>query len=186
MKIIFMGTPDFSVPTLKALLDHQFEILCVYTQKPKLANRGLKITKSKIHELADSYNLKLETPDSLKTPEEHIKFKNFKADIAIVAAYGMLLPKEILEGTKLGCINIHPSSLPRWRGAAPLQRTIMSGDKTSSVCIMKMDEGLDTGDIILEEKFEIPENANCGWLHDYCANLGADLTIKTLTLFKNG
>ena len=186
MKIIFMGTPEFAVPTLKALLSSRHQVVAVYTQKPKAAGRGMDFRKSKIHELAETYRIDVFTPDSLKSDEEKENFKKIKADIAVVAAYGMLLPKEILEGAHYGCINIHPSLLPRWRGAAPLQRTIMEGDKRSAVCIMKMDEGLDTGDIILKEEFDIPERANTGWLHDKCADLGATLTLKALDLINEG
>jgi methionyl-tRNA formyltransferase len=180
MKIIFMGTPEFSAPTLNKLLASKHKVIAVYTQKPKAAGRGMELKKSKIHEIAEKKKIPVFTPDSLKSAEEKNNFNALKADIAVVAAYGMLLPKEILNGTRFGCINIHPSLLPRWRGAAPLQRTIMEGDEHTAVCIMKMDEGLDTGDVILKHEFDIPETANCGWLHDQCSEIGAELIIKAI------
>jgi methionyl-tRNA formyltransferase len=186
MKIIFMGTPDFAVPALKELIASPHEIVAVYTQAPKAANRGMKISKSKVHEVAEANNLKVFTPTTLKNAEEQNNFKSLNADIAVVAAYGMLLPKEILIGTKYGCINIHPSLLPRWRGAAPLQRTLIEGDKKSAVCIMRMDEGLDTGDIILQENFDIPASWNLENLHNYCAEVGAKLTIKAIAQIADG
>ncbi len=186
MKVIFMGTPDFSCPTLQKLIESNHEILAVYTQQPKHANRGMKIFKSKIHQLAENNNLKVETPSSLKADIEKNNFKNYNADIAIVAAYGMLLPKEILEGTKLGCINIHPSKLPRWRGAAPLQRALINGDKETSVCIMQMDEGLDTGDIILEKHLKLNSEINLEELHNLCADIGAELTLEALEKIESG
>ena len=176
-----MGTPDFACPTLSKLLDSEHEIVAVYTQAPKQANRGMKIFKSKIHQLAEENNLNIEIPTSLRNPEEQDKFKKYNADIAVVAAYGMLLPPEILVGTKYGCINIHPSDLPRWRGAAPLQRTIMAGDTKTKICIMQMDEGLDTGDIILSEDLNIDEVMNVGQLHDITAEIGARMTIEALS-----
>ncbi len=186
MKIIFMGTPDFAVPALKKLIASRHDVVAVYTQKPKAAGRGLKIIKSYVHEVADMFHLDVYTPDSLKNDDEIDKFHALKADVAVVAAYGMLLPEEILESPKHGCINIHPSLLPRWRGAAPLQRAIMSGDKNSGVCIMKMDKGLDTGDVILAEEFEIPATEDCGWLHDKCAEIGAELILKAIEQIETG
>ncbi len=186
MKIIFMGTPEFAAPALNKLIDSSHEVIAVYTQKPKAAGRGMDIKRSVIHDIAEKNNIKVFTPESLKSDEEKNIFKNLNADIAVVAAYGMLLPKEILTGTKLGCINIHPSLLPRWRGAAPLQRTIMEGDEHTAICIMKMDEGLDTGDVILKHEFDIPADKNCGWLHDEGARLGAELTLKAITLIETG
>lgn len=181
-----MGTPDFAVPALNRLIKSNHEIIAVYTQKPKAAGRGMEVKKSKVHEVAEANNIKVYTPDSLKSDEEKNNFKNLNADIAVVAAYGMLLPKEILQGTKHGCINIHPSLLPRWRGAAPLQRTIMAGDNHTAVCIMQMNEGLDTGDIILKEEFDIPDSTNVGWLHDKCAEIGAELTLKAIEQISTG
>jgi len=182
MKIIFMGTPDFAVPALKALTESQHEIVAVYTQKPKAAGRGLQIKESAIHKIARIFHVDVFTPDSLKSDEEIERFRAIKADIAVVVAYGMILPEDILHSKRYGCINIHPSRLPRWRGAAPLQRTLMSGDDVSAVCIMKMDEGLDTGTIITGKEFNIPPQANAEWLHNHCAELGAELLLEALDL----
>lgn len=186
MKIIFMGTPQFACPALQKVISNgDHEIVAVYTQKPKQANRGMKIIKSAIHQLADNNNLHVETPTTLKNEEEQQKFQNFNADLAIVAAYGMLLPQEILDGTKHGCINIHPSKLPRWRGAAPLQRTLISGDKETEICIMQMDKGLDTGDVLISENLPLNEDVTLGELHDKCAEIGAKLTIETIDAIQN-
>ena len=186
MKIIFMGTPDFAVPAFKKLLESKHQLVALYTQKPKAKGRGMEVKKATIQRLAEVYRVDVYTPDSLKSEEEIEKFRNIKADIAVVAAYGMLLPEDVLTGPKKGCINIHPSILPRWRGAAPLQRTIMAGDTRTGVCIMKMNEGLDTGDVILKEEFNIPENADTGWLHDYAAEKGAEMMLRTLDLIETG
>lgn len=186
MKIIFMGSPDFAIPALEKLYNSEHEVICVYTQPPKPANRGMKIRKSKIHEFAELKNLKVHTPKSLKPEEEHKFINNLDADLAVVAAYGLLLPKEILDAPKHGCINIHPSLLPRWRGAAPIHRAVMAGDKQTGCCIMQMDEGLDTGDILLQRTIDIPENATTGQMHDTLANIGAEMTLETLELINQG
>jgi len=180
MKVIFMGSPAFAAPTLQKLIDSEHEVICVYTQAPKPAGRGHKIRKSPIHELAENNNIEVRHPKSLKDKNEQKLFDELNADIGVVAAYGLLLPKAILEAPKFGCINLHPSLLPRWRGAAPIQRTIMEGDKETGICIMQMDEGLDTGDILLEEKIELDDNYNAGLLHDECAESGADMIIRTI------
>lgn len=177
-KIIFMGTPGFAVPALKTLAASEHEIVAVYTAPPKPAGRGKELRKSAVHEEAERLGLKVLTPASLKTetlPE---------SDIAVVAAYGLLLPEHILKGPKFGCINIHPSLLPRWRGAAPLQRTIMAGDKETAVCIMQMDKGLDTGDILAIEKFSVGK-MTVGELHDKCAELGAKMTLDVVNNIEN-
>ena len=146
----------------------------------------MKILKSKVHQFCEDSNIKIEFPKSLKNEEEQKTFIKYKADIAVVAAYGLILPKEILNGTKYGCINLHPSLLPRWRGAAPIQRTIMSGDDQTAMCIMQMEEGLDTGDIILQENLSIPNDVNAGYLHDTLANLGAEMTLEAINLISEG
>jgi len=174
-----MGTPGFAVPALKALAAVGHEIVAVYTAPPKPAGRGNDLRKTAVHEAAEALNLKVLTPASLKNetlPE---------ADIAVVAAYGLLLPEHILKGPKFGCINIHPSLLPRWRGAAPLQRTVMSGDKETAVCIMQMDKGLDTGDVLAERRFAVPHEMNVGELHDKCALIGAEMTVEVVAGLEN-
>ncbi len=181
MKVIFMGTPEFSCPTLQKLIDDsEVEIVAVYTKEPKIAGRGHKITNSAIHNLALKNNLKVITPKTLKTAESQAEFINFKADTAVVVAYGLILPKEILEGTKLGCINIHPSLLPRWRGAAPIQRTIIEGDKETGITIIKMDTGIDSGNMIYQENFTLNEQISSQELENKLAIMGADILLKTL------
>lgn len=181
MKIIFMGTPDFACPTLrKLIIDNEFEIVAVYTKAPQIAGRGHKLTNSAIHNLALENNLKVFTPRTLKDLEVQKEFISLKADVAVVVAYGLLLPQEILDGTKFGCINIHPSLLPRWRGAAPIQRTIIAGDKETGVDIIKMDKGLDSGEVIAEEKFSLNGTETYGELVKELSEIGANLLVKTL------
>ncbi len=186
MYLIFMGTPEFAVPALEALLASGHEIIAVYTQPPRPAGRGMKLTPSPIHTLAEKNNIPIFTPASLRSTEEQEKFRALNADVAVVVAYGLLLPKAILEGTKLGCINIHPSALPRWRGAAPIQRTVMAGDKTTDICIMQMDEGLDTGDVLLRRTYPVPSEINAGELHDMLAQEAPALLLQTLEQLVNG
>jgi len=173
-----MGTPDFAVPCLKKLIDSKHEVLAVFTKEPKQANRGMKIQKTAIHELALENDLKVFTPKSLKTEFENIKSLN--PDVIVVVAYGLILPKEILEFPKYGCINIHPSLLPRWRGAAPIQRAIMAGDKETGVCVMQITEGLDDGDVLACEKFPITKELNIQDLHDKSSAIGGVLILKVL------
>lgn len=175
-----MGTPDFAVPTLAALQQSSHKIVAVYTQPPRPSGRGQKETPSPVHQFALENNLPVYTPTTLKSTEEQSKFAAHKADIAVVVAYGLLLPKPILEAYPHGCINVHPSLLPRWRGAAPIQRTIMAGDKKTAIMIMKMDEGLDTGDILLSKNVDIPEGTTAGNLHDALARDAAPLILKVL------
>lgn len=181
-----MGTPEFALPTLNALVEAGHNIVAVYTQPPRPAGRGQKETPSPVHTCALSHGLTVYTPASLKDGEVQQAFRNHKADVAVVAAYGLLLPKEILEATPLGCINVHPSLLPRWRGAAPLQRTIMAGDKETGVVIMQMNAGLDTGDMLLTKRFPIPDGMNAGQLHDALADIAGPMVIETLEGLKTG
>lgn len=181
MKLVFMGTPAFALPALKALIEAGHTIVAVYTQPPRPAGRGQKDTPSPVHQYALEKNLPVCTPTSLKSLEVQAEFAAHRADAAIVAAYGLLLPKPILIAYPLGCINIHPSLLPRWRGAAPIQRTIMAGDKETGIVIMQMDEGLDTGDMLMVENYSIPTGTNAGQLHDTLAEKSAALLLKTLT-----
>lgn len=180
MRLVFMGTPQFALPTLKALHTAGHELAAIYTQPPRPAGRGQKETPSPVHQFALENNLPVYTPTSLKNPETQAEFAAHKADIAVVVAYGLLLPKPILTAFPRGCINVHPSALPRWRGAAPIQRTIMAGDKTTDICIMQMDEGLDTGDVLLRENFNIPDGTNAGALHDLLAEKAAPLVLRAL------
>lgn len=182
-----MGTPQFSCPTLEKLIaDSAFEILAVYTREPQIAGRGQKLQNSAIHELALKHNLKVITPKTLRKAEAQKEFIDLQADAAVVVAYGLILPQEILDGTKLGCINIHPSLLPRWRGAAPIQRTIMEGDLETGVDIIKMDAGIDSGDVICEEKFKLDQTENYTELAQKLSFIGAELLVKTLKDLENG
>ncbi|WP_342225227.1 methionyl-tRNA formyltransferase [Rickettsia endosymbiont of Urophora cardui] len=180
MKIIFMGTPEFVVPALTKLISSNHKVVAAFTQPPKAKGRGLSETKSPIHQLADEAQIPVYTPTTLRNEEAANLINNIDADIIVVIAYGFIIPQNILDAKKYGCLNIHPSDLPRHRGAAPLQRTIIEGDKTSSVCIMQMDAGLDTGDILMKEDFELEDRITLQELHDKCASLGAELLIKTL------
>jgi methionyl-tRNA formyltransferase len=180
MRIVFMGTPAFALPTLEALHNSEHEVVAVYTQPPRPAKRGQKDTPSPVSVFATKNNLSVFTPASLKTKEVQEQFVAHKADVAVVVAYGLLLPKAILEAYPLGCINVHPSLLPRWRGAAPIQRTIMAGDKETAIVIMQMNEGLDTGDMLLVEKFSIAPGTTSGMLHDTLAAKAGPLVLKTL------
>jgi methionyl-tRNA formyltransferase len=186
MKVIFMGTPEFAVPALRELInnnDHQ--VVGVFTQAAKSKGRGLNEVASPVHLLASEYNIATYTPKTLRTEEITNLINSIEADIIVVVAYGFLIPTVILQAKKYGCLNIHPSSLPRHRGAAPLQRTIIEGDLETSVCIMQMDEGLDTGDIILQHSLSLSPRITLPILHDQCAKIGADLLIKTLDNIDN-
>lgn len=186
MKIVFMGTPEFAAPALCALISSMHQVVGVYSKPPKPSGRGQGLSKSCIHKLAEKNGLNVFTPQSLKSEEEVSKLKNLNPDIIVVAAYGLILRSEVLSIPKYGCINIHPSDLPRWRGAAPIQRTILSGDTESAMCIMKMDEGLDTGDVIIRKKVAISDDVTATSFHDYMANLGADLLIDAIDKIEEG
>lgn len=179
MKVIFMGTPDFAVPTLK-LLAQNHEVIAVYTQAPKPAGRGQSETLSPIHQLAIELNIPVYTPKTLRKSEPQEEFASLKADAAVVIAYGLILPREVLSAPKYGCINIHPSLLPKFRGAAPMQRTILAGEKETAMCIMKMDEGIDTGDILMMKKIPLDNDITYAQLSDSMAHLGAQMLIQTI------
>lgn len=186
MRIIFMGTPAFSVPTLRALKNEGHQIVACYSQPPRPAGRrGLELKKSPVQEAAEEFGIEVRTPKSLKSDAEQQAFAALHADVAIVVAYGLLLPRTILEGTKLGCYNGHASLLPRWRGAAPIQRAIMAGDTHTGMMIMKMDEGLDTGDIAMSERIAIDQNMTAGQLHDTLSVLGANLMVRAMAALEN-
>lgn len=179
MKVVFMGTPDFSVPVLEALAQ-KHEVICVYCQPPRPAGKGMKLRKSPVQVKAESLGIPVRTPKSLKSAEEQQAFADLKADVAVVCAYGLILPLAVLKAPKLGCINVHASLLPRWRGAAPIQRAIEAGDDKSGVTIMQMDAGLDTGDMLLKGEVAITSLTTAGMLHDQLSELGADLIIQVL------
>ncbi|MBZ9602385.1 methionyl-tRNA formyltransferase [Phyllobacterium chamaecytisi] len=181
MRIIFMGTPEFSVPILNALIGQGHEIVAVYSQPPRPAGRrGLELTPSAVQRNAEQFGIEVRTPKSLKSEEEQQAFRDLQADVAVVVAYGLILPAAILEGTRLGCYNGHASLLPRWRGAAPIQRAIMAGDDETGIMIMKMDEGLDTGPVAMAEKVKITADMTAGELHDQLSVAGADLMVRAM------
>jgi methionyl-tRNA formyltransferase len=176
-----MGTPDFAVPALIELASRGHDIAAVYTRAPKPAGRrGLELTPSPIEREARRLGFQVETPASLKSDDALAKFRSHDAQAAVVVAYGLLLPRSILDAAPLGCFNIHPSLLPRWRGAAPINRPILAGDKATGVTIMKMNEGLDTGDIAMVDRVPIPSDATAGDMHDVLARTGADLMARAL------
>ena len=179
MKVVFMGTPDFAVPALRRLIA-EHEVVCVYTREPKPAGRGNKLNKTPVHLMAEECNIEVRTPRTLRDTLEQQKFAALNADIAVVAAYGLILPKPVLEAYPLGCLNIHASLLPRWRGAAPIQRAIEAGDKVGGVTIMQMAEGLDTGDMLHKGEVVITDDMTGGELHDKLAEIGAELISEVL------
>ena len=184
MKIVFMGTPDFAVKALEALYQ-KHEIVCVYTRAPQEAGRGKKLTKSPVHVFAEEHGIEVRTPKSLRNAQEQEMFRNLQADISVVAAYGLILPKEVIEAFPMGCVNIHGSLLPRWRGAAPIQRAIEAGDKESGITIMKMVEQLDAGDMLLKGVVPITLDTTGETLHDAMAEMGAKLILETLDNWQN-
>ncbi|MCS3925919.1 methionyl-tRNA formyltransferase [Bradyrhizobium elkanii] len=187
LRLIFMGTPDFSVPTLLELVAHGHEIVAVYTRAPKPGGRrGLQLQPTPVEEAARKLGVPVLTPKSLKTPEALDEFRAFDADAAVVVAYGMILPQAILDAPKLGCYNLHASLLPRWRGAAPINRAIMEGDAESGVMVMKMDVGLDTGDVAMAERLAITDNMTAVDLHDRLSRLGADLMVRAMAALARG
>ncbi len=180
MNVIFMGTPEFAVPTLKALNEKGHEIKLVVTQPDKPSGRGKKLKKSEVKEAAEQLGLPVFQPDKIKKPENIEVLKSYNPDVIVVVAYGQLLNKEILELPKYGCINVHASLLPKLRGAAPLNWAIINGETHTGVTTMKMDVGLDTGDMLLKAEVEIDEEMNVGNLHDILMHMGANLLIETL------
>ncbi|MEE9590066.1 MAG: methionyl-tRNA formyltransferase [Hyphomicrobiaceae bacterium] len=186
LKIVFMGTPEFAVPTLSEIVGVGHDVLAVYSQPPRPAGRSMDERKSPVQQFAEASGIEVVTPKSLKGGTEQETFAAYEADVAVVVAYGLLLPKAILDGPRQGCLNLHPSLLPRWRGAAPLQRTIMAGDGASAVMVMRMDEGMDTGPICLGERVAIGPDMTAGELHDVMARRGADLMVRALAALERG
>ncbi|WP_316859196.1 methionyl-tRNA formyltransferase [uncultured Cohaesibacter sp.] len=186
MRVVFMGTPDFSVPTLMEIVGQGHEVVAVYSQPPRPSGRGMEERKTPVHQAADRLGLPVFTPASLKSEEEQEAFRALDADVAVVVAYGLLLPKAILDAPREGCLNLHGSLLPRWRGAAPIQRAIMAGDRETGVQVMRMDEGLDTGDICMSETIAISDQMTAQDLHDRMMVLGADLMVRALAALSRG
>jgi methionyl-tRNA formyltransferase len=186
LRLIFMGTPDFAVPTLLALAGHGHDIAAVYTRAAKPAGRGMKLQPTPVEQAARQLGIPVLTPKTLRTPEAETEFLAHHADAAVVVAYGLILPANILDAVPLGCFNLHGSLLPRWRGAAPIQRAIMSGDAETGVMVMKMDAGLDTGDVAMAERLPIADTMTARDLHDALAPLGADLMVRAMAALARG
>jgi methionyl-tRNA formyltransferase len=186
LRLIFMGTPEFAVPTLLELVAHGHEIAAVYTRAAKPAGRGMKLQLSPVEQEAQRLGIPVFTPSTLKTPEALKEFRAHDADAAVVVAYGMILPQAILDAPKLGCFNLHASLLPRWRGAAPINRAIMAGDAETGVMVMKMDVGLDTGDVAMAERLAITDAMTASDLHDALSPLGGDLMVRAMGALERG
>ncbi|MBP2463270.1 MULTISPECIES: methionyl-tRNA formyltransferase [unclassified Rhizobium] len=187
LRIIFMGTPEFSVPTLQNLKQAGHEIVAVYSQPPRPGGRrGLDLVKSPVHQAAELLGIPVLTPLNFKSEEDRETFRSFKADVAVVVAYGLLLPEAILTGTRLGCYNGHASLLPRWRGAAPIQRAIMAGDDKTGMMVMQMEKGLDTGAVALTREIEIGEAMTAGELHDRLMLTGARAIVEAMEKLEAG
>jgi methionyl-tRNA formyltransferase len=186
LRLIFMGTPEFAVPTLRALAEHDHQIVAVYTRAAKRSGRGMKLQPTPVEQEARRLGIPVLTPTTLKTPEAQQDFRAHDADAAVVVAYGMILPQAILEAPRFGCFNLHASLLPRWRGAAPINRAIIAGDPESGVMVMKMDVGLDTGDVAMTERIAIPDTMTAADLHDALAPLGAKLMVRAMDTLERG
>src|SRR5689334_21859845 len=186
LRLVFMGTPDFAVPTLVELVGRGHDVAAVYTRAPKPAGRrGMDLQPTPIEREARRFGIPVHTPNTLRTPDAETQFRGYDADAAVVVAYGLILPKPILDAPRLGCFNLHASLLPRWRGAAPIQRAIMAGDEETGVMVMRMEEGLDTGPVLSEERTAIARKT-FGELHDELGELGAGLMVRTLASVERG
>jgi methionyl-tRNA formyltransferase len=186
LRLAFMGTSDFAVPALTEIVGRGHAVAAVYTRAPRPAGRGMLDRKSPVHDAAARLDLPVVTPASLRVPGEQAAFAALDLDVAVVVAYGLILPKSFLEGPASGCLNIHASLLPRWRGAAPIQRAIMAGDSETGVTIMRMDDGLDTGPVAMAERVEIGRDMTAGELRASLARLGADLIVRALAALAKG
>ena len=186
MKIVFMGTPDFAVPTLTEIVAAGHEVVAVYTRAPKPAGRGQAERKSPVHVAAEGFGIPVRTPKSLRNDDEQAAFAALDADVGVIVAYGLILPKPILEAPRFGCLNLHGSLLPRWRGAAPIQRAVLAGDTRTGVMVMQMDEGLDTGPVGLVDEMPIGPDMTTGELHDRMMRVGADLMGRALAALERG
>ena len=186
LKTVFMGTPEFSIPFLQSLIKNKFNILCVYTQQPKKAKRGQKINISPVEEFSKKNKIKLRNPEDLNSKEEYEFFKKLSADLVVVVAYGKLIPKSFLNKAKFGFINVHASLLPKWRGAAPIQRAIINGDKKIGVSIMKIEEKLDSGPVLVSKELELDQNLTHGEVEKKLSIIGSNLLIKSLKNIEKG
>jgi methionyl-tRNA formyltransferase len=186
LRLVFMGTPDFAVPTLLEIVGRGHNVAAVYTRAARPAGRGMELTPSPVEREARRFVLPVLTPATLRTPDAEAAFRAHRADAAVVVAYGLILPRSILDAVPLGCFNLHASLLPRWRGAAPINRAIMAGDAETGVMVMKMEEGLDTGPVAMAERVAIGSDDTAGDLHDTLARLGADLMVRALGALERG
>jgi methionyl-tRNA formyltransferase len=186
LRVVFMGTPEFSVPMLAEIIGAGHQLVAAYSQPPRPAGRGNQERKSPIQVYAEAAGVPVFTPKSLRNAEAQTVFASHHADVAVVVAYGLILPKIVLATPQLGCLNMHASSLPRWRGAAPIQRAIMAGDTSTACMVMQMDEGLDTGSICLAEQVAIPADMTAGQLHDELSRRGASLMVRALAALARG
>ncbi|NRG16121.1 methionyl-tRNA formyltransferase [Rhizobiales bacterium] len=186
MRVVFMGTPEFSVPTLMEIVGQGYDVVACYSQPPRKAGRGMELKPSPVHQAAETLGIPVFTPTSLKSAEEQEKFRALQADVAVVVAYGLILPKAILEAPEHGCLNLHASLLPRWRGAAPINRAVMAGDEETGIEVMRMEEGLDTGPVCMAERVEIGPDMTAGELHDRLSALGGDLMVRALAALSRG
>ncbi|MBN2690022.1 MAG: methionyl-tRNA formyltransferase [Gammaproteobacteria bacterium] len=185
LKVIFAGTPDFALPALQKLLDSEHKVLAVYTQPDRPAGRGLRLLYSPVKKLALEHSLIVKQPASLKTESVQKEMKSWQADIMVDVAYGLFLPKEVFDSFHYGCINIHPSLLPRWRGASPIQQAIIAGDKTTGMTIMQVDEGWDTGPILKQQEVKIGASDTAASMHDKLAHLGAEMVLEVMNKLEN-
>ena len=186
LRVVFMGTPDFAAPTLAEIVGQGHEVVAVYTREPARAGRGMELRPSPVQVMAERFRLPVLTPRTLRTPEAAQTFADHDADVAVVVAYGMILPPAILSAPREGCLNLHASLLPRWRGAAPIQRAIMAGDAQTGIAVMRMEEGLDTGPVGMVERVAITPDMTAGELHDRLMVLGADLMVRALAALSRG
>jgi methionyl-tRNA formyltransferase len=186
LRVAFLGTPQFAVPTLTEIVGQGHEVAAVYTRLPRPAGRGMAERKSPVHETAERFALPVFTPRSLRSDDEAARFADLEADVGVVVAYGLILPRPFLEAPEHGCLNLHASLLPRWRGAAPIARAIMAGDAETGVMVMKMEEGLDTGPVAMAERVAIDADATAGELTDRLSRLGADLMARALSALSRG
>ncbi len=186
LRVVFMGTPDFAGPSLRKIVDRGHDVIAVYTRPPRPAGRGMAERRSPVHENAATLALPVFTPKSLKDRAEQDAFAGLGADVAVVVAYGLILPQDALDAPRHGCLNLHASLLPRWRGAAPIQRAVMAGDKETGIMAMRMATGLDAGPVCMTEKLAIGHEDTAGELHDRLAALGADLIVRALAALERG
>src|SRR5579871_1011512 len=186
LRLVFMGTPDFALPTLAAIVGRGHEVAAVYTRAPRPAGRGMELRPSPVEREARRFGIDVLTPKTLRMPDAQEEFRAHRADAAVVVAYGLILPRPVLDAPRLGCFNLHASALPRWRGAAPINRAIMAGDAATGVAVMRMAEGLDTGPMGMMARVAIEPDMTAGELHDELARVGADLMVRALDVLEHG